>query len=256
MPELPEVEAITSVVTRHCVGQFVDSVEVLRGEDYVGATALGGSEIFGVYRRGKFVVFDLGIGYVLAHNAMTGFFDYEDEPWTFDYVEGRRTSSESDVRVKIGLSNGKVLRFHDTRLFGSIRWSPTLPELGPDLVATKFLMPLSPVIDEKQFRDGLAGSKHAIKQLLLDQSFVAGVGNIYSSEALVVAGIDPETPANKVDDPEILLEALVGVVGESIPTVRYDWLNVYRRSTCGLCGSPVERFKLKGRATFRCKRCQ
>lgn len=268
MPELPEVDAIARVAGLHAISRMITSVEVLRqpanGAYFPIATPLG-ARIRNVFRLGKHVVFDLGSPfgdgrtfYIDCHNAMTGFWDWEHDPWTFDYVEGARTSSESDVRVKLYLDDGAVLRFHDARMFGRLTITTELPETGPELMETPMMMRGARVITLREFAEGVYSTERPIKDLLLDQSFLSGIGNIYSNEALLVSGIDPRTPSNEVYGRlvPILLESLRTCCSLSIPKVRYDWLNCYRRKFCGLCGWLIRRETVKGRATFICERCQ
>ena len=254
---------ITSVAARHSIGQRIDSVEVVRqpaNNAYFGDISPVGSTIVRVYRRGKHVLFELDGGrWIDCHNAMTGYWDYEDDPWSFDYVEGPRDAG-SHVRVRMSLSNGRVLRFNDARFFGRLRVvsSADLPRPGPELLQTTWGGAGAPVITLEQFADRVSRDRHPIKVLLLDQGFVAGIGNIYANEGCHLAGIDPRTPGCDLGDDRIplLLEALRCVVLHCIPTVTYQWLKVYRRPRCGSCGSVVVRVKLAGRSTFTCETCQ
>lgn len=269
MPELPEVDWITGVVKRHAIDNVLSSIDVVRankhyfGLERPGNALVGSVGIRDVFRVGKHVVIDVSYPlapseYLVVHNAMTGYFDWEHEPQTFDYVEGARASTETSVRVRLHFEDGKVLRFHDTRLFGRMGWTLQLPTTGPELMETPHMMSGRPVITHRQFRAALSASTKPVKHILMDQSVVAGIGNIYSSEACHVAGVDPLWPANLVPTPQVplLLEALRGVVSHSIPKVDYSWLNVYRRDSCGSCARPIVREVVEGRATFSCRFCQ
>jgi formamidopyrimidine-DNA glycosylase len=266
MPELPEVEAITAVVARHSIGQTIESVQVIRqpggGGDYFGdRLSPVGLTIERVNRRGKHVLFWLSGDWLIdCHNAMTGYWDYEDEPWTFDYVEGPR-SPGNHVRLRMELSNGKVLRFNDARLFGRLRMVPSdMPPsgLGPELLVTPHGQPGAPVITPEGFAKWLKAERRPVKLALMEQDELAGIGNIYANEACHLAGIDPRQAGRSVrpDQVQILLESLQCVVAHCIPKVRYDWLKVYRRRQCGSCGGVVDRTEVAKRATFSCKRCQ
>ncbi len=263
MPELPEVDAITGVVARHSVGQVIESVEVLReptNNDYFGGQHPTGHRIKRAYRRGKHTLIELdGNVWIDCHNAMTGYWDYEEEPWTFDYVEGPRSPGDH-VRVRISLSNGKTLRFHDARLFGRLRMidGDMLPRLGPELMETPHGPAGAPIITESMFRNWMVNERRPVKDALMDQSELAGIGNIYANEGCHLAGVDPHVPGRNLRPYQvpILLEALQCVVAHCIPQVRYDWLRVYRRDLCGSCGSVVERTEVAKRATFTCRQCQ
>ncbi len=270
MPELPEVEAITEVVARHSVGQYIQTVEVLRqpkNNAYFGEVSPVGGLIKRVYRRGKHVLLELESpfrkkgfergAWIDCHNAMSGYWDYEDEPWTFDYVEGPR-QPDDHVRVKLSLSNGKILRFHDTRFFGrlTVVGNDGLPRVGPELMQTK--MGAGTVITLKQFASSVLGERRPIKAVLMDQAVLAGIGNIYASEACHLAAVDPRQRGRDLHPTHVpvLLAALRCVVEHSMPTVRYDWLRVYRRERCGTCSGSVSRDEVGGRSTFYCMNCQ
>lgn len=278
MPELPEVEAIVGVVRRHACWNLLHDIEVVRWNGRYFNSPHGPNAVFfdrdwahesiwvaDVRRVGKHVVFrlphpdpSLWESYLLVHNAMSGYFDWEHEPWTFDYVEGSRSPSESDVRVRFLFEDGKVLRFHDARLFGSMRLSGSLPEVGPELLRTENAFPGRPVISLQQFAERVLSDRRAVKSAMMDQSLVAGIGNIYSNEACHLAGVDPHRRGCDLYPGlvPVLLEALRCAVLHSMPTVAYQWLNVYRRSLCGSCGGPVTRSEIDKRATFHCGRCQ
>lgn len=273
MPELPEVDAITGVVARHAVGNDLQQVDVVRGEYMRQKVPLGtvpkvpawqgSSRIHRVYRLGKRVIMESmahwGPTSIVSHMMMTGYYDWEHEPWTFDYVEGRRTSTDSDVRVRFRFRDGKVLRFHDARLFGVIESHMGVPaQDAPELMPTPHMMPGARVIDLNGFAEAVLRDRRPVKEVVMDQSVLAGVGNIYANEACHLARIDPHTIGSDVHPMQVpvLLAALRGVVSHSIPTVRYDWLNVYRRERCGTCGAGITRSKVAGRATFMCNKCQ
>jgi formamidopyrimidine-DNA glycosylase len=261
VPELPEVEAITEVAARFSINARITGVEIVRNNGRYFPDGLPiGCAILDVFRRGKYVMFRLNSGqYIQCHNAMSGYWDYDQHHWTFDYVEGARVATDKDVRVRIRLDNGYVLRFHDARLFGHVRLVDEPPSnTGWELIRTTFGDLTKPVMREHRFRERLLNDLRPIKVVLMDQSFLAGIGNIYSNEALHLACIDPRWPACAVpfDQAGVLLEALRCVVSLCIPQVRYDWLKVYRRSHCGSCGNFVFREKLCGRTTFSCPRCQ
>ena len=269
MPELPEVDAIAGQARKYAPGGSIHTIEVLRGTGkYLKAdkgktmdyrVSPGHLEVNDVFRLGKVVVFELTSGgYITVHNAMTGYLDWEHDPWTFDYVEGKRESLDSDVRVKFHFTDGNVLRFHDVRLFGSVDITAELPKFPPELMVTPNGFPGVRIMTLEEFYAGLQETNAPIKARLMDQRFVGGIGNIYSVEALHVAGIHPDRMSHWVSPEEasVLHASLLWVVDHCIPQVRYDWLNVYRRTSCGTCGKPVSRVKLKGRSTFFCERCQ
>lgn len=264
-------------------GRRITSVEVLRGTKYLPGDEtkqIQGMKICHVLRRGKYLLFygsydwdETGnhgkLALVVIHNAMSGFWDFESDPWTFDYVEGQRESKESDVRVRFMLDDGKVLRFHDARLFGSIRFHltaltskcvPALAKLGPDALRTDY----SPLISSWDFEDFKTRAKRAkpavtIKELLMDQTIVAGVGNIYAAEALWESSIDPHRPANSLTDVELhlLYVRVPDVLRWALDRkLSYKELKIYRKRSCLHCKTPISVTKIKERSTYHCPTCQ
>lgn len=267
MPELPEVDAIAGQARKYAPGNTIKMIEVLRGnEKYLRVPkkqretvmfAAGHADVKDVFRIGKTVVFELTSGAgITVHNAMTGYLDWEHEPWTFDYVEGDREATEDDVRARFIFSDGKILRFHDVRLFGSIELA-AMPTGLPELMATPNGVPGARLMTLEEFHDGLQ-VRTPIKVRLMDQTFLGGIGNIYSVEGLHVAGIDPRRPSYQLSQGEasVLHASLRWSVDHCLPQVRYDWLNVYRRTSCGTCGHGVTKVKLASRSTFFCGECQ
>lgn len=265
MPELPEVEAIVARVSHRATGRTIRMIETLReptGFPYLDGRYPVGSRISRVYRRGKHVLFELDTSprmWIDCHNAMSGYWDCEDDPWTFDYVEGPRTAGDH-VRLRMTLCDGTVLRFSDARLFGRLRLvdDDGLPRLGPEPLRTKHGGAGAPIMTVAGMASLMREERRPVKVVLMDQAVLAGVGNIYASECCHLAGIDPARPGRSIhpDRSGLLHDALVCVLEHSIPQVRYNWLKVYRRDLCGSCGGSVDRTVLAGRATFSCSRCQ
>jgi formamidopyrimidine-DNA glycosylase len=240
----------------------------LPGDEY---NDLIGQRIKNVYRRGKFIAFELTSKWLVCHNAMSGFWDTRHEPWTFDYVEGKREATEKDVRVVLRLEPGWgvdrpaqddfYLRFHDARKFGSLRLYDKLDlgRVGPESLKTRRMLPNAAVADTEHYVNVIRSSKLPIKAVLLDQAKLAGVGNIYAAESLWLAKIDPQKPANQLSsaDAEILHFAVEGVLRAAINrSLNYNSLSVYRRSTCPDCNQKISVTEIKGRSTYHCSRCQ
>jgi formamidopyrimidine-DNA glycosylase len=152
MPELPEVDAIAGVARKYAPGGSIRSIHVIRSNGKYLNVRRAGSEftqygaghldVIDVYRMGKRVVFDLASGaYIVIHNAMTGYLDWAHEPWTFDYVEGKRKVAATDIRVQFHFSDGKILRFHDARLFGSVELTAIGPAVTPSCCSLRTVLP-------------------------------------------------------------------------------------------------------------------
>lgn len=280
MPELPEVEAMRTWlelrIMEHGYDKVIERIEVLRGKYLQGVDldSFKGKHLSHPWRAGKFLGFSVTdglclIGNFCAHNAMSGYWDLEGDQWTFDYVEGRRKISDKDVRVKIYLRDNTlreedaqhhVLRFHDARLFGSLRYYTTkegvVPtnKLGPDL----FLMP-SKCINALQ-TEAFKHPKRPIKDALMDQNVVAGAGNIYAAEACFMTGVRPDRMLSTLTPRQI--ENLVDNTGVVFRrALRFDlnykrYLQVYRESNCKTCNAKISCCKIKGRSSYFCPECQ
>jgi formamidopyrimidine-DNA glycosylase len=266
MPELPEVDMMVRRVRAAIDGKVLCEIEIGRnpGERYFGSCDQ--SQLLGraydVKRSGKVMVFVGTEGYgFCAHNMMSGFWDTEQDPWTFDYVEGARAPEHKHVRVKMTFDDGTVLRFHDSRLFGMIKvgWQ-MLRNQGPDALIT----PVS--YSQDQGRPFLLSgpvweklSARPIKAALVDQGLLAGVGNIYAVEALWQARINPTKPAGSLSDREkILLEDSVeDVLQRAIDRdCDYSKLCVYRQFACVECDSRIKKCVIDKRSTYYCPECQ
>ena len=182
------------------------------------------------------------------------------------------------VRVRLWSDAGDELRFIDSRSFGQMWWVP--PGWAPERVITGLARlgpePFDPAFSKAYLRRRLQGSRRPIKSALLDQSLVAGIGNIYADEALFAAGLRPQRPSGELSDADLgrLRHALVTVLRTSIGaggTTFSDFRDlqgvngnyggqawVYRRAgqACRTCGSTIERQRIAGRSSHWCPRCQ
>jgi len=281
MPELPEVETVRRGLEQQTCGLTIDRVEVLRARAIASpedpadfCRALRGLRVGQWHRRGKYLLADLeapdgsAAGRWGVHLRMTGQFLW--------LAEERPPCPHT--RVRVWSATGEELRFVDTRSFGQMWWVPVgvndeavmtgLRRLGPEPFGADFT--------GDYLRGRLKGSRRPIKNALLDQSLVAGVGNIYADESLFTAGIRPQTPSGRLgrSDLERLRSALVDVLETSIGaggTTFSDFRDlqgtngnyggkawVYRRSgsPCRRCGTVILREKLGGRSSHWCPICQ
>jgi len=294
LPELPEVETVRRGLDRQTCGMAIARVEVLRARAIASppdpelfTLALQDCTILGWQRRGKYLLAALAdgdgqeAGTWGVHLRMTGQFlwlEHRNEPRPEsgepppDQVAGPHT------RVRLWSSKGDELRFIDTRSFAQMWWVPPgrelisvitgLARLGPE--------PFDNAFNATHLRRRLQGSSRPIKNALLDQSLVAGVGNIYADESLFAAGIRPHTPSGLVSKPALerlhrslveVLQASIGAGGTTFSDFRdltgsngnyggEAW--VYRRTgqPCRRCGAPIQRDRLAGRSTHWCASCQ
>lgn len=218
MPELPEVETILQRLLTVLPGKQVQAVEVLRSKSFIGEPArLVGAIVTSIERRSKILIFSFDRPEkLLVHLKMTGQLIYVDATTrlggghpTADWIQ---TLPSSHTRVAITLSEGAQLFFNDQRVFG---WLKVVDQagvhaefatLGPDITESS--------VTSDYFFNGIKKRSVPIKQLIMENSFVAGVGNIYANDALHAAGIDPFQPACalKRQDSDRLLDALKTVV--------------------------------------------
>lgn len=264
MPELPEVETIARGLRPALVGQRIERVEARWPKALRPSLALveehtQGAVITEVGRRGKHLLVGLGDhGWVIVHLRMSG---------RFAWVEPGALPSPH-ARTLFHLAGGRCLAMEDARKFGTVSWSPdphaTLTQLGPE--------PLSPDFGATRLATMLAARRRALKPLLLDQGFLAGLGNIYVDESLFRAGLHPTTPAHRVTQPQAhalhghiqqVLREAIDSCGTSIDWIypggrMQHYLRVYGRAgqPCTACGTPIERAVVSQRGTWFCPRCQ
>ncbi len=232
-------------------------------------SGLSGAAIARWHRRGKYLLAELSDrAWLGVHLRMTGqlLWLHRDEPL------------QKHARVRLFFEGDSELRFVDQRTFGQMWWVP--PDFPPEKIVTGLQRlgaePFSSEFSVDYFIKGLQASKRPIKTALLDQSIVAGAGNIYADEALFKAGIRPTKPCSALSRSEVerLHAALIQVLQEAIAkggsTIR-NFLNVegvngnyagaawvYDRAgePCRTCSAPIERLKLAGRSSHFCPHCQ
>jgi formamidopyrimidine-DNA glycosylase len=270
MPELPEVETICNGLRLGGFGQpsilgrtihsanvfWPKSIQTPKLDEFHGM--LSGQRIREISRRGKFILIHLDKYVLIIHLRMSG--DLQ--------VRMDGDALETHDRVEFVFAEGGRLVFNDTRKFGRI-WlvgdeSQVTGSLGPE--------PFDENLTGEQLFSMLQGSSRQIKPLLLDQEFLAGLGNIYSDEALFLAKIHPLRIARMVDAREAtrLLETIRQVLNEGIlhHGASIDWVyrggdfqnyfRVYRRTgkPCVVCQVPIERIIVGQRSTHFCPKCQ
>ena len=277
MPELPEVETVRRGLENRLKNFEIVRTEVCRNRAIASpggppefVSGVAGSCVGAWSRRGKYLMAALepDRGTWGVHLRMTGQFQWHE----------RSNDPCPHTRVRFWNPQGQELRFVDVRSFGEMWWVPPgqpiesvitgLRRLGPE--------PFSEAFSTAYLRKRLKGSRRPIKTALLDQSLVAGVGNIYADESLFVAGLKPLTAAGELNLEQLnnLRKALVNVLTISIGaggTTFSDFRDlegvngnyggqawVYRRggSPCRRCGTPICREKLSGRSTHWCPTCQ
>jgi formamidopyrimidine-DNA glycosylase len=265
VPELPEVEIAARNLRAWAVSATILAIAIHDERVVAGpalAAALLGRRVDAVDRRGKWlrVTLDDG-GLLFSHLGMTG-------KWV---RRAQGAAPERFERARIDLARDAEaisLRYRDPRLFGRLRAAredlPAWRALGPD--------PLVDGIEVAQLHAALGRTRRTVKEALLDQAVLAGVGNIQATEALWLARIDPRMPANELGRPQV--RALARAIEQSIahtlelesgPEITYveeagatNPFAIYGNggAPCPRCRAPLDRYVVGGRATVSCARCQ
>ncbi|BDS05122.1 formamidopyrimidine-DNA glycosylase [Oceaniferula spumae] len=274
MPELPEVETTRKGVEPHLLGRSV--VELVLRERRMrwpvddAVLALEGQEITAVRRRAKYLLIESTTGTLILHLGMSGSL--------------RICPHDTELRkhdhfiVRLGPNTQMEMRLHDPRRFGAVLWHPAdagdinnhplLVKMGPE--------PLSDSFDSTVLAQACRGRNTSIKQRIMDNHVVVGVGNIYACEALYRTGIRPTKKAGKVSKVRLatLTRNIKDVLAEAIkqggttlrdfvnedgkPGYFKQQLNVYGREGegCHRCQSVIKRVVISNRSTFYCPKCQ
>jgi len=272
MPELPEVETVRRSLEDLVVGKTIEQVDVrlpriIRTPNDViqFATLLSGCTIESVQRRGKYLLFSMPPYTLISHLRMEGQYSlrHQQEPYA------------PHTHVIFRFTNGEELRYRDVRQFGTMDlvtseadYPKGLTELGPE--------PFDETLTPRLFYQTLHKRTAPIKAVLLDQTSIAGLGNIYVDEALFLAKIHPERSANQITQKqaEHLLVAIRDVLtraieagGSSIKSYVNGYgrhggfqiqLHVYGQdgNPCRVCATPIEKIRVAGRGTHYCPKCQ
>ncbi len=278
MPELPEVEVVRSGLARHVLGATITRVDVLhprpvrrdpRGPEGFGA-ALTGRRIEDARRRGKYLWLPLDNGdALLGHLGMSGQL----------LVQPKDAPHERHLRVLLtltGADEDRDVRFVDQRMFGGLSVSAGGAELPPE-IAHIARDPLDPEFDDDAFVANVRRRTAGVKRLLLDQTVVSGVGNIYADEALWRARLHGERPGERLTARQVrellghardVMTQALGEGGTSFDALYVDVngesgyfdrsLHAYGREDqpCDRCGAPIRRVAFTNRSSFYCPRCQ
>jgi len=274
LPELPEVETIRRSLTEKLAGLTIDNLDIYFEKIVKEPTDIDrfkeivtGKKIKGLDRLGKYLLLQLSDNYIIViHLRMTGRLLY-----VADYEDVTK-----HTHLIFHLGNNYHLRFVDVRKFGTIYLLKDneldtikgLAHLGPE--------PLSENFTAQVFADSLKKKSKKIKQVLLDQDIVAGLGNIYADEVLFESHILPDRPANslKAEEVEELYKSIIKIIKEAIDHrgttfsdyvdgegkkgEHQDHLKVYQRTEqpCSRCQCPIKKEKIAGRSSHYCPGCQ
>jgi formamidopyrimidine-DNA glycosylase len=272
MPELPEVETVRRTLYDKVVGQAIERIEILTPRQIYHPdpdtfrAELEGARFTDIERRGKWLLFRLGPLTLVAHLRMSGHL----------YVCDPGRPRDKHTHVVFSLSSGLELRYEDQRKFGGFHllgpggegMPPGLAALGPEPLSDAFTVPV--------LAAALEGRRSPVKAALLNQSLVAGLGNIYVDEALFCARVHPERQAASLTPGEVerlhgcirsVLEQAVAKRGTTFSLYfdgtgaegdMYDELQVFDRAgqPCPRCGTPIVKLAVAQRGTHVCPSCQ
>ena len=270
MPELPEVETVRRVLKNDLINLKIDDVKIrYEGiiEDDIDCfkANIKNKTIIDILRRGKYLIFKLNEGYLISHLRMEG---------KYFYLK-RNTLDNKHVHVIFNLSNGYDLIYQDVRKFGKMTY-----KTEDELYNTHPLKDIGydPILDDKYDLDLIYNKLNRknipIKSSLLDQSIIAGLGNIYVDEVLFESKINPNRPSNKISKPEVesIIKSSILILNEAIKnkgtTIKsytsslgvegnyQNFLKVHTKNECPHCKKTLNRVKINGRTTYFCDNCQ
>ncbi|SHH69534.1 DNA-formamidopyrimidine glycosylase [Virgibacillus chiguensis] len=273
MPELPEVETIRKTLKRFVINRTIDQIDIYwpkiikQPDDMMQfQSEIIGQKILDIHRKGKFLLFELNDYILVSHLRMEGKYSV--------HQEGEPVKKHTHIIFRF--STGEELRYNDVRKFGTMHLfhrgeemnQKPLCLLGPD--------PFDDAFTVEYFIEKLKKTKRVIKSALLDQTIVAGLGNIYVDETLFKARIHPLIPANKLTQKEIkeVRKQAIATLEEAVlqggTTIRsyvnsqgemgmfQQKLYVYgqENQACKTCGNTIAKLKVGGRGTHICTSCQ
>lgn len=269
MPELPEVETVRRVLENKVVGLKIIDVKI-KYENIIGNNIndfkdnIINKEITGISRLGKFLIFNLNLGNIISHLRMEG-----------KYFYSNTDLDNKHVHVIFYFDNGYMLYYQDVRKFGRMEYksnddlyiTPPLKNVGIDPILNK-------KFDYSIIYDKIVSRNVAIKATLLDQTIIAGLGNIYVDEVLFLSKINPHRESNRItfDEVKSIYDNTVKILSKAIEckgtTIRsytselgvegnfQNFLNVHTKTICPICNSKLTKDKTNGRSTYYCENCQ
>ena len=270
MPELPEVETVRKQLKLRLVGRKIKKVTI-RYDGIIEYPSIiefkkriTNQEFIDIKRRGKWLLFELNDYYLLSHLRMEGKYNFHNKD---DIIS-------SHEHVLFLLDDNNELRYHDTRKFGKMHLieKSRIDEIGP---LTKLgLEPWDDNLDIFYLKQKYCKKRLAIKTVLLDQSIIVGIGNIYADEILFLSRINPYKKANELNDKEIndiiensriILDKAIELGGTTIHSYAsvdgvdgkfQNELLVHGKKICPFCYNKITKDFIGGRGTYYCDKCQ
>lgn len=269
MPELPEVETVRTILEKSVVNKTINDVIVyydkiiqnINKNDFINN--LIGETFISLHRRGKYLICELNNYYLIVHLRMEGkFFFMHNEPLSIhDHIIFKFSDSE--------------LRYNDTRKFGTMHLFSKKENIYNIYPLNKLgLEPFDVEFNATYLKQKFKNSNKAIKTTLLDQSIIAGLGNIYVDEVLFMSSINPIEKTKNINDEQIesivknsivVLNKAIKLGGTTIKSFQsshditgrfQNELLVHTKSHCPTCGKAIKKIKVGGRGTYYCENCQ
>ena len=272
MPELPEVETVRQGLKKLLLGRIIKRAcvyydGIIEYPSVLEFTSnIENQKINDIDRYGKWLIFVLDDYYLLSHLRMEGKY----------FIKGASDELNKHEHVVFKLDDGRELRYMDVRKFGKMHLIPKdkIKDIGP--LIDLGLEPWDKKLDVSYLKDKYKNKKLPIKSVLLDQSIIVGIGNIYADEILFLAKINPYVRAVDLSDNDLFniikytKEILEKAIREGGTTIRsyssvngvhglfQQELNVHSREgeKCPVCGSKIIKVKIGGRGTYYCEKCQ
>ncbi len=267
MPELPEVRTVAKVLKKNLLHQKVTNIKIIYPKiiepTSLNLTKLIGHELKDITTKGKYLIFDFNNLYLISHLRMEGKY----------FIKNINDEIIKHEHIIIEFGNIS-LRYHDTRKFGRMYLTEnpdsyeSLHKLG--------LEPFSKEMTRSYLKEKLSTKNIPIKEALLDQTIISGLGNIYANEVLFSSKINPLKPAKNLTEEECqsIIDNSVSILNKAITyggtTIKsytsslgvtgsyQDFLNVHKRENepCKICENPIKNIKVGGRSTYYCPNCQ
>ena len=271
MPEIAEVETVRNTLKKRILNKPIKSVNVrytkmIESNLEEFKKVLIGRSFLDIKRRGKWLIFDLGDYYLLSHLRMEGKY----------FIKNHEEELNKHEHVIITFTDNTDLRYHDTRKFGRMNLIKKEEFATAEEIAKQGLEPGDENLTAKYLVDKFKKKRLPIKTVLLDQTIISGLGNIYANEVLFAAGIDPlkkacdvslEEASRIVTESNRIIKAAIKMGGTTIKsytsslgvTGRFQqYLCVHKREgmPCLKCGTTILNMKVNGRSTYFCPKCQ
>ncbi len=272
MPELPEVETVRNTLKKLVLHKTIRDVDIFYDKMLRNIDAkqlhkeLVGKQFTDILRYGKYLIFILGDTALLSHLRMEGRY----------FIKNMDLPRDKHEHMIIYFEDGETLRYHDSRKFGTFDIVP-VSEIYTNSPITKMgYEPFHPLCTSNYLKEKLQHKSIAIKTALLDQTIIAGLGNIYVDEVLFLSKIHPQTPASNlrkkdyaqlVDNAKFVLNKAVELGGTTIRsytsslgvTGRFQnelFVHTKQGEKCRICKTEIQKIKVNGRGTYFCPVCQ